>query len=107
MAQKHILIICGEPSGELHAANLVKDILRIAPGTKISGVGSLLLRQAGVQIFYDIKGLAVIGLFDTIRKLPAFLSYILQMPALPKPACKLRSEMDLSSPPNHCQSRLN
>ena len=71
MAQK-ILIICGEASGELHAASLTAALKKINPQLKISGVGSESLRLAGADIIYDIKGLSVIGLFDVLRKLPKF-----------------------------------
>jgi lipid-A-disaccharide synthase len=72
MAQKHILIICGEPSGDLNAANLAAALKEIDPSIKISGVGGIALRQAGAEIIYDIKGLACIGLFDVLKKLPKF-----------------------------------
>ena len=71
MAQK-ILIICGEASGELHAASLTAALKKINPQLKISGVGSESLRLAGADIIYDIKGLSVIGLFDVFKKLPRF-----------------------------------
>lgn len=72
--QKRILIICGEASGDLNAADLTKKILEINPGIKISGVGGTLMRDAGAQIIYDIKGLGVIGLFDVLKKLPKFFA---------------------------------
>ena len=73
MAQiKHIFIICGEPSGDLNAANLARALLAINPGLKISGVGGSLLRSTGAEIYCDIKNLAVIGLFDVLKKLPKF-----------------------------------
>ena len=72
--EKRILIICGEASGDLNAGNLARKILEINPGIKISGVGGTLMRNAGAKIIYDIKGLAVIGLFDALKKLPEFLS---------------------------------
>lgn len=81
MAQKHILIICGEASGDLHAANVAKAIFEINPKIKISGVGGINLSRAGAQIIYDIKDIAVIGLFNVLKKLPKFLSlqkFILQ-----------------------------
>ncbi|OQB12502.1 MAG: Lipid-A-disaccharide synthase [Candidatus Omnitrophica bacterium ADurb.Bin205] len=74
MAEKQVLIICGEPSGELHAAGLVREIKKIDPEIKISGIGSSLLENAGADIFYDIRGLAVMGLFDVFKKLPRFIS---------------------------------
>ncbi len=69
-----IFIICGEPSGDLNAANLAKAILHINPEIKISGVGGTLLRQTGAIIYRDIKDLSVIGLFDVLKKLPRFFS---------------------------------
>lgn len=72
MAQKQILIVCGEPSGELHASALASEIKKINPEIKILGVGSSLLAQAGAEIIYDIRGLSVMGLFDVIKKLPRF-----------------------------------
>jgi lipid-A-disaccharide synthase len=74
MAEKNILIICGEPSGELHASLLVQELKKINPNIKISAIGSNLLRNAGAEIFYDIKGLSVMGFFDVFKKLPLFFS---------------------------------
>ncbi len=72
--QKNILIICGEASGDLNAANLSCAIKEINPYIKISGVGGTLMRQSQTEVFYDIKGLAVIGLFDVLKKLPKFFA---------------------------------
>ncbi|MDD5505802.1 MAG: lipid-A-disaccharide synthase [Candidatus Omnitrophica bacterium] len=72
MAKKQILIICGEPSGELHASALASAIKKLSPEIKISGVGSSLLAQAGAEIIYDTKGLSVMGFFDVLKKLPRF-----------------------------------
>jgi lipid-A-disaccharide synthase len=74
MAQRHILIICGEASGDLHAANLARKILEIDPEIKISAVGGENLRQAGAQIYCDIKDLSCLGFFDVLRKLPKFFA---------------------------------
>ncbi|MDD5465979.1 MAG: lipid-A-disaccharide synthase [Candidatus Omnitrophica bacterium] len=73
MAQiKKIFIVCGEPSGDLLAANLVGAIKNLEPDIKISGAGGARLAKAGCEIFYDIQGLAVMGLFDVLKKLPKF-----------------------------------
>lgn len=74
MEAKNILIICGEPSGELHAANLAREIKKLDPALKICAVGGALLKQAGATIIYDIKGLCAFGFFDVIRKLPLFFA---------------------------------
>lgn len=72
--QKNILIVCGEPSGDLNAASLIRAIKEINPCIKISGVGGALMRQSQAEVFYDIKDLAVIGLFDVLKKLPKFFA---------------------------------
>jgi len=74
MAQKKILIVCGEASGDLNAANLATSLKKINPEIQILAVGGPLLRQAGTQIFYDIKGISVIGIVDALKKLPKFLA---------------------------------
>lgn len=74
MAQKQILIVCGEASGDLNAANLAKNILKINPDIKILAVGGKLLKEAGAEIIYDIKDISVIGLFDALKKLPKFFA---------------------------------
>lgn len=58
----------------MHAAGLCRAIKEINPGIKISAVGSSLLQSAGAEIFYDIKGLAALGLFDVLKKLPKFFA---------------------------------
>ena len=73
MAETHILIICGEASGDLNAGNLAQALKAINPRIKISGVGGASLRRAGVEVFYDIKDLGVMGFFDALKKLPKFL----------------------------------
>lgn len=71
---KHIFIICGEASGDLHAGNLAKRILEINPDIRISGIGGTFMRKSGASIYCDIKDLAVIGLFDVLKKLPKFFA---------------------------------
>lgn len=71
---KHVFIICGEASGDLNAGKLAQSLLEIDPKLKISGVGGTHLRNAGANIYYDIKDLSVIGLFDVFIKLPKFFA---------------------------------
>jgi lipid-A-disaccharide synthase len=70
---KNIFIICGEPSGDLLAGNLVTAIKKLDPQIKFSGVGGLQLAKTGTEIFYNINELSVMGFFDVLKKLPRFL----------------------------------
>jgi len=71
---KKLLLVCGEASGDLHAAHLVRHIKSLRPEVEITAVGGELLAREGAEIFFPIKELSVIGLFDVIKKLPVFLS---------------------------------
>jgi len=64
------MISCGEPSGDLYAGALAREILRLEPSTAITGFGSERLRDAGANLVADFKGLSVTGLFEVARVLP-------------------------------------
>jgi lipid-A-disaccharide synthase len=66
---KKILIVSGEPSGDLHASNLVKDIKTLRPDTEFFGMGGSLSKSAGVDIIFDIKGLALVGVVEVAKKI--------------------------------------
>jgi len=66
---KSILIVAGEPSGDLHASNLVKDLKALKTDLEFFGLGGLLCKEAGVDIDFDIKRLAVIGLVDVWKNI--------------------------------------
>jgi len=66
---KKILIISGEPSGDLHASNLVRDMRSLDPGLEFFGIGGELSRKAGVEIVFDITKLALVGVVEVLKHL--------------------------------------
>jgi lipid-A-disaccharide synthase len=64
------MISCGEPSGDLYAGALAREILRAQPSTVITGFGSQQLRHAGASLVGDFAGLSVTGLLEVARVLP-------------------------------------
>jgi lipid-A-disaccharide synthase len=66
---KRILIVSGEPSGDLHASNLVSNLKALDPGLEFFGMGGRLSRDAGVEIDFDISGLALVGLTEVLRNI--------------------------------------
>jgi len=69
MPSKHIFVIAGENSGDLHASNLVRSLLRLDGSLRFSGLGGPQMAAAGVILLKDIvKGLAIVGLTPVIRK---------------------------------------
>ena len=66
---KSILIVSGEPSGDIHASNLVKNLKALKTDIEFFGLGGPLCKEAGVDIDFDIKRLAVIGLVDVWKNI--------------------------------------
>jgi lipid-A-disaccharide synthase len=65
-----VMISCGEPSGDLYAGALARQILQLEPSANISGFGSERLRDAGARLVADFRGLSVTGLLEVARVLP-------------------------------------
>jgi lipid-A-disaccharide synthase len=64
------MISCGEPSGDLYAGALARELLRADPGTVVTGFGGERLRAAGASLIGNFTGLSVTGLLEVARVLP-------------------------------------
>jgi len=67
---KHIMIIAGEASGDLHGAKLVNAMRKRNPKLSFCGIGGNALRDAGVEILADASMLSVVGITEVFSKLP-------------------------------------
>jgi lipid-A-disaccharide synthase len=65
-----VMISCGEPSGDLYAGALAREIHARDPTATITGFGSNHLRDAGASLVGDFKGLSVTGILEVVRVLP-------------------------------------
>jgi lipid-A-disaccharide synthase len=64
-----ILIVAGEPSGDLHASNLVKDLKALKTDLTFFGLGGNLCKAADVDISFEIHKLAVVALVDVLKNI--------------------------------------
>lgn len=70
---KRLLVVAGEPSGDHHAANLVRALA--AKGEyDVRGVAGPRMRAAGVRAIVPQEDLAVIGFSGILAKLPVLLA---------------------------------
>jgi len=67
-----IFISAGEPSGDLHAANLVRAIKQRHPDAEIVGFGGEYLRESGATLLFPLTNLAVMWFGRVLLKLPKF-----------------------------------
>ncbi len=66
----HVMISCGEASGDLYAGALAHELQRASPGVRVSGFGGDRLRGAGADLIGDYRGLTATGLFEVLAMLP-------------------------------------
>jgi len=99
---KKILMIAGEPSGDLHASNLIRELKRLSPDVEIFGTGGDKMEAAGAKIIFHLRDLAVTGLFDVIKSLPklrkiqkTLLSHVLYPPLPSGERAGVRGKVDL------------
>ena len=71
-----VLISCGEPSGDLYAGALAREIRSLDPSARIFGLGGERLREGGGTLNEDYRGLTATGLSEALTVLPrSFATY--------------------------------
>ncbi len=77
-----VLVIAGEVSGDMRAAELVEAANALRPGLSWFGIGGPQMRSAGVHTHYDVSDMAVIGIAEVLRRYPFFKRAFKSMLAL-------------------------
>ncbi len=70
---KKVMIMSGEASGDLHGANLARELQRHDPSMVLFGVGSKHMRNAGVRMLADASEISVVGAVEVLTHLGAIL----------------------------------
>jgi lipid-A-disaccharide synthase len=66
---KKVLIMSGEASGDLHGANLAREIGKLDPAIAIYGVGSKQMQGAAVRMLADASEISVVGITEVLTHL--------------------------------------
>lgn len=66
---KKIMIMSGEASGDLHGANLAREIWKQEPAIAIYGVGSKQMQGAGIRMLADASEISVVGITEALTHL--------------------------------------
>jgi len=67
--KKRVFISAGEPSGDLHAANLIKDLTSLNRDLEFFGIGCAKMESAGVRILKRMDSLSIVGVWEVFAKL--------------------------------------
>lgn len=69
-----VFLSAGESSGDLHGAELARELKERRPGVRLVGLGGSRMREAGVELLADLDTLAVMGFAEVVAKLPRLLA---------------------------------
>ena len=66
-----ILVSAGEPSGDLHGAEVVRALRARWPSATIDGVGGPDMAAAGAELLFPMERLSAMGAVEIVRRIPA------------------------------------
>jgi lipid-A-disaccharide synthase len=78
-APEQVMIIAGEASGDMHAAEMILALRQKRPQLVAYGMGSARMRDAGIELLVDANEISVMGLWEVLlkyRKLKRTLNYL-------------------------------
>ncbi len=76
MTAPKLFWVAGEPSGDLHAAGVLRELRQRLPDARHEGYGGVRMRAEGFDLRYDLAGDAVMGIFPVIKALPHILKLL-------------------------------
>ena len=62
-------VLAGEASGDIHAANLMREISRLDPEARFAGLGGDRMREAGCLLYQDYRHMAFMGIAAVLKSL--------------------------------------
>jgi lipid-A-disaccharide synthase len=74
----HIFFSVGEPSGDQHAAHLMRELQARQPDVRCSGFGGPMMEEAGLESQFRLTNLAVMGLLKVLPLIGKFYSLVKQ-----------------------------
>lgn len=72
-APRHVVVVAGEASGDMHGARLATELRRLLPQVRLSGIGGPAMEKAGVDLIFRAEELALVGISEVLPKLGTIL----------------------------------
>lgn len=70
MNNKSVLIIAGETSGDIHGANLIREMKNLMPDLQFYGIGGERMEKEGTELFYNVNQMSLIGVTEILSHIP-------------------------------------
>jgi len=69
---KSLLIIAGEASGDMHAAEVLRALRWRSPGINCWGIGGKKLQDMGMELLHDVSEMDVLGFVEVVNRYSFF-----------------------------------
>ncbi len=70
MRSRTVFLAAGEQSGDLHGAELARELHRRLPDVRLVGLGGSRMAEQGVELLANLDRLAILGFAEVVRHLP-------------------------------------
>lgn len=75
----HLFVSAGEPSGDLHGANLIRALAGRHPDLRVSGLGGDRMSAAGADLVFPLADMAAMWFGRVLRNLPTYFRVLRQV----------------------------
>ena len=79
LSAQNILIVAGDVSGDLHAANLIREIKTLRPQMHVTAIGGRLMKQEADSFLFDLAAQGATGFIEPLKKMPLWLNLLKQI----------------------------
>ncbi|MEI8206635.1 MAG: lipid-A-disaccharide synthase [Kiritimatiellales bacterium] len=69
---KSLLVIAGEDSGDMHAADVISALKKTRSDIAVWGIGGEKLRAEGMELLHDTREMDVMGFVEVLKRYPFF-----------------------------------
>jgi len=69
---KSLLVIAGEDSGDMHAADVIRALKAKRSDVSVWGIGGEKLRAEGMDLLHDTREMDVLGIVEVLKRYPFF-----------------------------------
>ncbi|MCM2267070.1 MAG: lipid-A-disaccharide synthase [Elusimicrobiales bacterium] len=73
---KNILVVAGDPSGDLHAANLIKALRAKDPEITVTSIGGVRMQEVSNRLLYNLVSVGAVGFSEPFKHFFLWLKLI-------------------------------
>ena len=73
---KNILVVAGDPSGDLHAANLIKALRDKDPEISVTSLGGVRMQEVSAHFIYNLVSVGAVGFAEPFKNFFLWLKLI-------------------------------